>query len=296
MLPTPTHRPLSNHFTSRFPRKETPIMATHRNGKYEPRHLAPRHSKTARALGPALAPASLALGAVIFAPTAGATEAPTAHVPNLNTATTAATLSTGTETFAPRALDAVVADVDVAGDTDVDPTPSVPDTPTPLPEDPVPTDPSVPEPGPVDPMPVDPTPEVPTNPEQPTDPVVPDQPSPEQPTTPEVPVGPDGGQGGSEDPGKPLEPGTSVDPGTTPVTPVDEGSYVVGAPAPAGSTWVVADQSAPGTYRAVASYQPGAQLARTGVGAVTALAASALVSAGGGLVAASRRRRGAHVA
>lgn len=266
-------------------------MSTHRNGKYEPRHLAPRHSKTARALGPALAPASLALGAVILAPTAGAAEAPATHLPNLGAVTASAS-----QTFAARGLDAVVAGADLAGDTDVDPTPSVPDTPAPLPVDPVPTDPSTPEPGPVDPTPVDPAPEVPTDPGQPTDPVTPDQPSPEQPTDPVTPVDPGTGDGDTDQPGEPLQPGTPVDPGTTPVTPVDEGSYVVGDPAPAGGTWVVADQAAPGTYRAVASYQPGAQLARTGAGALGALAASALVSAGGGLVAFSRRRRGAHVA
>lgn len=257
-------------------------MATHRNGKYQPKHLAPRHSKTARALGPALAPASLALGAVIFAPTAGAAEAPTTHLPNLGTATAASTLSTGSEAFAPRALDALSALTTLDAPMD-DGTPAEPEPSTPEP------DPITPEPTPIDPTPGDPTPVDPTpEPEQPTDPV-----DPANPDVPEQPTNPGGNDGGDvvtpDQPSQPLQPGTPVTPDTTPIISVDEEQYVVGDPAPAGGTWVVADQTAPGTYRAIASYQPGARLAQTGPASALALLAAASTLTGAGLRARSRR-------
>lgn len=266
-------------------------MATHRNGKHQPKHLAPRHSKTARALGPALAPASLALGAVILAPTAAAAEAPTAHVPDLGAVTAASTLSTGSEALAPRALDALSTLTTLDAPMD-DGTPAEPEPSTPEP------DPITPEPTPIDPTPGDPTPVDPTpEPEQPTDPVEPINPvdpvDPVGPDTPEQPSNPGGNDGGDpvtpDQPSQPLQPGTPVTPDTTPIISVDEEQYVVGDPAPAGNTWVVADQTAPGTYRAIASYQPGARLAQTGPASALALLAAASTLTGAGLRARSRR-------
>ncbi|WP_194256537.1 hypothetical protein [Actinomyces faecalis] len=271
-------------------------MATHRNGKYEPKHLAPRHSKTARALGPSLAPASLALGAVVLAPTAGAAEAPV-HVPSLD-AGVAASSALLVDPVSAEPVPDGLGGVSVVGPAPVDPAPVDPAPVDPVPAEPVPADPVPGEPVPGEPVPTDPSPADPTGP-VPADPVAPEADGsvgPGDPGTsgPTDPAAPDPGlpQEPTEPvrPGVPVAPGTVVDPQVTPVVDVSDGSYSLGEVAPSGSTWVVPDASVPGRYVAVSGYRSGARLAHTGTEAVVLGVAAAVSAAAGGLMVASRRR------